>query len=191
MDWKKAIGATIVGAGLLGAGIAGGFAFDKPEPQIIEVEKEVLVEVPVEVEVIKEVEIAGEPVEVIVEVEDTEFLEKVCDRMMFDDIQECKEEVLAEDEAIAKALALINDENELLDFLEDEGFVADEDDAKLLRVYDDFEDIEIIESDFDDEEYEFKIKIRYEDEDEDFKAKAYVTVKVEDGEAEFEDIEEE
>jgi hypothetical protein len=183
----KIVAAVAVGLGLVGAGIFGGLALAEPktitETQIVEVEKIVEKEVPVEV--IKTVE-----VEKIVQVEDLAFLKLACDKLMYDDIMECKEEVSAENEALEFALALLDDENKLFDFLEDEGVIADENDAKVIRVYDDIEDIEVVESDFDGEEYEFKVALKVEDEDQDVKKKLLVTVHIEDGEGEFTDVEE-
>lgn len=180
----KIVGSIVAGVALIGAGFIGA-AIEKP--QIIEVPKPFVVnntvveyvdvEVPVPVEV---------PVEVMVE--DEAFLSLVCDKLMFDDIAECKEEVKAEDLALSKALTLIKSD-ELFDFLDDEGFVEDEDEVRLIKVYDDFEDVEVLDSDFEDEEYEFKIKVRVEDEEAEEKFKAYLTVKVEEGEASFESVE--
>lgn len=183
MKKALAIGGAVA---LAGVSFLGGFTAHQPDTVVKEVPVVKLVEVPVEVEVpVVEVQ------EVVQEVfiEDVEFLEKVCDRMMFDDIMECKEEVNAEDEALKLALELVEDKDKLFDFLEDEGFIVDEDEARLVKLYDDFEDIEIIESNFDDEEYEFKIKVRVEDEEEDEKFRAWLTLKVEEGEAEFSSVE--
>lgn len=181
----KAIGAAAL---LIGAGIGAGFALDNQAPIV----KEIIKEVPliVNTETIKEVEVPVN-VTVVEEVflEDIELLEKVCDRLMFDDIKECREEVNAEDYALQDALNLINDEDELFDFLEDEGFVEDENDARLLKVYNDFDEVEVSSADFDDEEYEFVVKVRVEDEETDEKFRAYITVKVDEGEAEFVDVE--
>ena len=187
METKKVIAALAVGAGLLGAGIVGGFALDQPEDvvQFVNVTKEVpfLVEKEVvkEVEVIKEVEVAGDAVLV----EDEEFLKKVCDRLMYDDIQECKEEVEAEDVALKLALDKLSDEYEVFDLLEDKGLIKDEDEANIVKVYDDYDDVVVKESDFDDSEYRFEVKLKVEDEDRDVKKKFIFTVKVEDDEAEI------
>lgn len=187
--YKKVIA---VGAGviLVGAGFIGGFATHQPrevtivEEKLVEVPFEVQVPVIEEVEVVKEVE-----VEKIVEVEDEELLKLVCDRLMFEDLQECRAEVKAEDEALNKALSIVKDEKGLIEFFADEKVVRRETKASLLRVYDDFEDVEIIKSDFDWNDYEFKIKVRVEDELKDDKFYANVIVKVDDGETEFVSIE--
>ena len=187
MDKKQIAGAVGAGVVAVGLGLAGGFALDNPETIVKEVtvEKLVPVEKIVEVEVVKEV-----PVNVteIVEVEDEEFLKLMCDRAMFDDIQECREEVAAEDEALKLALELLDDENEVFDFLEDESLIEDEDEARIVKVYDDFDEIEILDSDFDDEEYLFKIQVRIEDEETDEKFKVWFEVAVEEGEAELKDV---
>lgn len=182
---KKAltIGLTALsGVALLGAGIGLGFAIDQPATvvEIVEVPLMVTEQVEVPVEVIKEI-----TVEKIVEVEDVALLEKVCDKLMYDDISECREEVVAEDAALKLALALLDDEDEVFDLLEDEEIIKDEDEASIIKVYDDFEDIVIKESDFDDEEYKFVVTMKVEDEDKDVKKKVDFTIKVEDGEADI------
>lgn len=188
MDTKKLVMASIAGALMLGVGGAAGYLLHQPEVEI----KEVPVPTPFEVEKIVEVEkevlveVAGAPVEVFVE--DEEFLKKACDRLMYEDIQECKEEVSAEDDAFKLALELLGDENKVFDVLEDEGLIADEDEAKLIKVYKDFEDVEVVESDFEEGDYEFKIKARVEDTDNDVKKKFVFTVKVSDGEAEIDGV---
>lgn len=190
-DIKKYVIAGLTGAALVGAGIAGGFALDKPGVEVQKVE----VPVPYEVEKIVEVEVpvAGEP-QVITEtvevpVEDTDFAQKLCDRLVYDDLKECREEVEAEDVALQKAIAALNDESDLFDYLEEQDIIRDEDKASLLKVYDDYEDIEVVESDFDDNDYTFKIKVRVEDDRDDEKLKAIVEVRVDEGEVSFEDVE--
>jgi len=188
MDWKKISMAAFAGAVLVGAGIGAGFALDKDEVEVQIVNAEpIIVEVPVEVvkEVIKEVEVPGEPVEVIVEVEDDAFLKLACDRLMYEDVQECKEEVSAESAAFKLALELFDDEDDLFDLLEDDGFIKDEDDAAVLKVYDDFEDVVVKKSDFEDEEYKFVIDARIEDEDREVKKKLSFTIEVDRDEAEI------
>lgn len=107
----------------------------------------------------------------------------LCDRMMFDDMDECKEEVLAEDKAMKMALDL--DTKELFDMLEDKGIVEDEDEVEIITVYDDFEDIEILKSSFDNDKYKFAYELKIEDLEEEDKMKVLVTVLVEDGEVEL------
>ena len=173
--------AALVGAGFVGAAIKQPTVIEKSVP--FEVEK--LVPYEVVKEVVKEVEVPGESIEVEVPVEDNEFLKLACDRLMFDDIQECKEEVQAEDDALKSALSLFEDENDLFDLLEDEGFIKDEDDAAVLRIYDDFDEVTVKKSDFDDEEYKFVIDAKVEDEDRDVKKKLSFTIEVDRGDAEI------
>lgn len=180
--------AAFAGAVLVGAGIGAGFALDKEEVEVKVVNADpIIVEVPVEVEkvVVEEVEVPGAPVEVIVEVEDEEFLKQACDRLMYEDLMECKEEVSAEDAALKAALKLFDDEEELFDLLEDEGLIKDEDEASVLRIYGDFEDVVIKKSDFEDEEYKFVIEAKVEDEDKDVKKKLSFTIEVDRGNAEI------
>lgn len=181
----KGAAIAVTGLGVAVAGTGLGFVLDNPDTIVERVPYPV--EKIVEVEVLKEVPV---PYDVITEViiEDTDFLEKVCDRMMFDDILECKEEINSEDEALKLALELFDDEEEIFDLLDDEGFISDEDEAKIIRVYDDFDDIEILESDFDDSEYLFKIRVKVEDLDEDVKNYLMFEVEVEDGSADIKEI---
>jgi hypothetical protein len=169
-------GACVVAAGLIGGGI--GFAL-QPEPQFIEVPGPEVIK---EVEVVKEVPV-NVTVEKVVEVEDEAFLAEACDRLFYDDLDECREEVEAEDAALALAWAEIDDE--AFDFLEDEGIFRDEDDLRVIKVYDDFEDMEVIRSDFDDDEYRFQLTVKYEDVVRDIKKKVNFVVDVEDGDVEL------
>lgn len=178
MDKKKIIAGGLI-AIAAGLGLGAGFVLDSPDTIVEEKIVEVIVEVPSEPVVITEIET------VIEQVEDTAFLKMMCDRAMFEDIGECKEEVIAEDAALAKALELVNDESELFDFLEDEGMLSDEDEARIVKVYDDFEDIVIVKSNFEDERYVFEIKLRVEDEDEDVKKKLWLKVEVDEDEVEL------
>lgn len=160
------------------------------EPQTVTVEKLVPVEVVKTVEVTKEV-----PVEVIktvevvkeVSVEDESFLKMMCDRAMYDDLMECKEEVKAEDAALKLAIDLVK--SDYADELENADLVADEKDADLVKVYSDFEDVEVVSSNFDNEKYEFAIKAKVKDNDEDTKFNVVFTVEVQDGESEIKDVE--
>jgi dihydroxyacetone kinase-like predicted kinase len=183
-DTKKKVFAIAGAIGIALAGGAIGYAIHQPDTEIVkvpyQVEKIVTKEVPVEV--IKEVIVTE-----TVTVEDNAFLNKICDRMMFDDLQECKEQVAAEDAALKLALDLLEDESELFDFLEEAGLIEDEKDARVIKLYKEFDDVEVVESDFDDEEYEFVIKAKIEDEDAELKKTVLLTVKIEDGEAELTD----
>ncbi len=139
------------------------------------------IEVPVETIVYKNVTVE-------VEVMDEDMNKALCDRLLFDDMSECVEEVEAEDIALKLAFKALEDEQDVFDLLEDEGLIDDEDEAKIIKVYDKFEDLEVTESDFDDDEYEFKITLKVEDEDADEKKKFEFTVSVKDGESEIEDV---
>lgn len=188
---KLVAGGLIVLAGVTGLGA--GFLLDNPETKVEVVKVNVKEKVPVivEKEVIKTVEV---PVEKIVtqtvtetvEVEDTEMLKLLCDREMYDDIIDCKVEVQAEDEALKLAIAEIK--KNFADELEDEDLVDDEDDVELVTVYDDYEDIEIVKSDYDDDEYRFKITAKVDDNEADKKFKVEFDIEVEDGEAKIRDV---
>ena len=188
----KAIGSAIVAGTLILGGIAGGLVganLVEPE-QIVNnvtvekiVEKEVIVEVPVNV-----TEIVEKNVTVEVEVEDESFKQLACDRLIYDDMNECVEEVKSEDVALQIALNYIEEDfSDIADELEEAGLVADEDDVELVTVYNSYEDINVTTSDFDDNEYEFVIEIKVNDDDD--KKKFDVTLKVEDGIVDIEKVE--
>ena len=113
--------------------------------------------------------------------------ESLEDREVIEDANECLVEIKAEDAAIELAIDEIKDEG--LDFLEDEGILEDEDDLEFVKVYGDYDDIEILESDYDDEEYKFKIEAKIKDDNLDEKVKVVFTVEVEDGEAVLDAVE--
>jgi len=189
---QKVIG--LVGVGLaFTAGIGGGFLADNPDTIVETVVEEKLVEVIKEVPVIEtviveknvtvEVEV---PVEKIIEVADEEFITLLCDRDSYDDIKECEEEVKAEDAALKLAIAEI--EKEFADELEDAGIVEAEDDVEIVRIYDDYEDLISIDSDFDDEEYRFEIKVKIDDDEADEKKYVVFDVEVEDDETKIRNV---
>lgn len=158
-----------------------GLASAKPVVQI----KEVTKEVPVEVikEVVKEVVVT-----------DTELIKAACDRLLFEDLGECQQEVKAEDAALKLAWEKLEEEladEDFLDELKEEGIIADEDEVSVKKLYKDFEDIEIVKSDYDDNEYVFKLKAKLDDEEDDKKVYVIFEVEVSDGEAEVTDFFEE
>lgn len=182
----KIVGSVLSGLALLGAGIMGGFALDNPqtlEPLVHTeyVDKIVYQDVVVEVEK-----------EVRVEVDNGDMDFVLCrleDKDVINDCDEIVEELKAEDFALTLALKALNDEDKVFDMLEDEDLISDEDDAEVIKLYDDFSQVEILNSDFDDNEYEFKIKMKVEDLDEEVKSRVWFTVSVEDGEAEITSVE--
>lgn len=183
MKTTQKIAALGIAGVLLGAGVGAGIATVTQEPVIVE--KEVMVPV----EKLVNVTVPG-PVQTVTEtvkVEDTEFLKLVCERSMYDDLMECKEEIKAEDAALALAIAEIK--KEVANELEDANIVEDERDVRVIKVFTDFEDLEVTESDFDSEEYEFEVKVKVEDEDADEKFEVLVTVEVQDNEAKIVDVE--
>lgn len=166
----KKVGAVVGGLALVSAGFVGG-SFYSP------VEKEVQVFVPQEVIVEKVVEVPVEiEVEKIVSVEDPYLKEALVARDIVDDEFDPVEVFMAEDMAIAKAIA--EAEDKLADMLDDAGLIKDEDDFEILRVYSDYEDIEVVKSDFEDEEYKFVIKFKVEDTKKEDKFYVLATVKV-------------
>ena len=168
-------------------GAVGWDIMDAPEVIVKEVPVEVAgetvieyVDVPVNVEVIKEVE-------VIKTVTDTELIQATCDRLLFDDLSECQTEVKAEDEALKLALEYV-ESADFFDEIEDANIVDDEDDINVIRVYEDFEDINITRSNFDDDKYRFEIEVKIEDTEEEEKFRVIADILVEDGEVELKSV---
>lgn len=180
----KIAGSILAGVALLGGAYSAGHLMANPEPLVVEKvvvsEKLVNVTVPGPVQYLP-----GNVTEV--PVEDESFLKLVCERNMYDDLLECKEEIKAEDAALA--LAFTELKAELANELEDADLVEDERDVRIVKVYSDFEDLEVTDSDFDSNEYEFEIKVKVEDEDADEKFEVLATVEVSDGEAKVTDVE--
>lgn len=186
MEKTNKIIAGIAIASLVGLGVS--VAHDTFEP--VEVVNQTVTEYvnvteTVEVEVIKEV-----PVNVTVteEVffEDEAFKQLACDRLMFDDVSECVEEVEAEN--VALELAVDEIEAEFADFLDDEDVVRKDEDVRIIEIKSDFEDVNVVKSDFDRDKYVFEIDVKYDDERKDKKFTKTVTVEVEDGEVEIKEV---
>jgi len=168
---------AIVAASALTGGITGHLL---TQPQITEVEVVKLVDnvIEVPVEVINEVEVKV-PVNVTVEVEDEAFLKLVCDRALFDDLTECKKEITAED--VALKLAIDKVKQDFAREAERAGLIVDDRRADLVRVYDKFDQVEVVVSDYDRKEYEFVIEARVEDKREDARVDVQFTVTVDNG----------
>lgn len=175
--------AVVSGAALLTTGALGG-AMMFPQTEIVE--KEVPVEVP-QIEYVNRTVV--EDREVIKEVPDEYLSNALIERDIVDEDFEPREVFMAEDEALAMALTFLEDE--FADALEDENIVDDEDDVRLIRMYGDWDDVEMTESDFKDKEYEFIIRAKFEDDDLEEKKFVLATVRVEDGEPELIEVVEE
>ena len=178
----KIAGSILAGVALLGGAYSLGHLSANPEPLVVEK--------PIVTEKLVEVSVPG-PIQYLPGeeklVEDESFLKLVCERNMYDDLMECKEEIKAEDAALALAMSELK--AELANELEDADLVEDERDVRIVKVYSDFEDLEVTDSDFDSNEYSFDIKVKVEDEDADEKFEVLASVEVEDGEAKIVDVE--
>ena len=188
---SKALAIGGVAIGLLGAGV-GAYSLSNPkiitQEKIVEVQKLVPVEVVKEIETIKEVPV-NVTVEKIVKELDEDKLKLFCDRLGFEDVTDCNDEIMAEQVAMDKALSFIEEDfDEIADMLEEEGIVKDEDETELVKVYDDFEDIDIKTSDYEDSKYKFEVALKVEDLDKEDKKKVLVTIEVEDGEVELKKV---
>ena len=207
---KIILGALAILVLAFGAGAIGAQAFPKEVPVLDEVAEQAAFDAGMESVVLPDVdaltaiafsegvdsvepivEVVTNNTETVVEVEDESFKILACDRLLYDDLSECEEEVLAENVALTLALAYINDEfnGDIADEMEDKGLVADEDDVELVNVYDDYEDITIVKSNFDREDYKFEIKVKVNDDDD--KKYFILKIEVEDGEVELLNIFEE
>ncbi len=129
--------------------------------------------------------------EVIVNIENTDSYDALVltleDRAIIEDIEDFAEEVNMEDALILKAIELINSED-FKDLVEDEDLVDDEDDVNVIKVYSDFDKIEDISVNVDDEEGEVTLKVKIEDTEEETKMYLDVTVTLEDDSYEITNI---
>jgi len=175
---KKVLAAAVVGVALL-SGVAGAMTHSllaEPQVQEVVVEKNITVEVPYEVIVEKEVTVTETKV---VSVEDVEFLKLVCDRALFDDLQDCKKEITAEDAALKLAIEKVK--SDFAREAEREGLIVDDRRAELVRVFDKFGDVEVVYSNFDRSKYEFEIEARIDDLRADQRVDVKFTVTVDNG----------
>ncbi len=110
-------------------------------------------------------EIITEEVIVYVDNEDLAFvLERLEDKMIIEDAGVIVEELRAEDEAIVNVISFLKGNDEVLKAMEDQGLIENDKKVKLLKVYDSYDDLEILESDYESGTYEFKVMFRYFDE---------------------------
>jgi hypothetical protein len=187
---QKVLAATAVAAGcLVLGGIAGAALF----PQVVEVPgKEVIKTVTVDVPYVVEKNVTVEvPVEKIVTVEvENKDMSFVCarleDKAVIEDAADCVAELKAEDEALDLAVQEVKDE--LASEMEDAGIVDDEDDVTVDKVYSDYEDVEFLDSDFEDKDYMIQFEVKVEDDDLDEDYKVLVKVRVEDSKAEIKSV---
>lgn len=197
MKTKTSKLSAVVMAGIVGAsalvGAAGHALFANPEVIVETLEVVQLVEVPVKgddvIEYVNVTETVTETVTEFVEVDNGDMaflLERLEDKAVIEDAEEIVEELKMEDAFIKGAFDFISSEqDELFDMLEKADLVRDEDEVEVVRVYEDFEDVEILRADFDDNEFKGNFLIKVEDLDRESKFKAVVKVKFEDGEFEL------
>ena len=195
---KKVVAMSLIGVAGIGlGGVAGAMLFPVenqvevntlvpfPVEKIVEVEKivnqtiEVPVEVPVEVEKI-----------VNVTVEDETFKQMACDRLMYKDLIDCVKEVKAEDEAMNLAKEFIINEfrNEIAYELDKANIVDDYRDVELVKIFDKFEDVDILYSSFRYKEYEFKYELRINDDGN--RKNVFVTLNIDNGDVKVVEVEE-
>ena len=119
---------------------------------------------------------------------DYSFAQMSCDRLLYDDLDDCMDEITAEDRALSLAFVALEDTREVFDLLEDESLIADEDEVEIVKVYKDFEDVTVVSSDFDDGTYEFDIKVRIKDTESKERSTVYFRVIVDGDEAEIDSV---
>lgn len=192
INWKQ-VSTVAVGALLVGATF-GAIAIPREVPVEVRIPYEVVktefvnvtVPTPYEVEVEKIVE-----KEVFVDNGDMAFvLQRLEDQGVIADAEEIVAELKAEDAALRVALAEL-ELDDLFDMLEEKGIVEDEDEVKIIKIYNDYEDVEVVESDFDDGEYQFNVKFKIEDTETDEKKYVIAVLRYEDSDFELLDVFEE
>lgn len=139
------------------------------------------------VEVLDPIVINNTITETVLEI-DYSFAQMSCDRLFYDDLDDCMDEITAEDRALSLAFVALEDTREVFDLLEDESLIADEDEVEIVKVYKDFEDVTVVSSDFDDGTYEFDIKVRIKDTESKERSTVYFRVIVDGDEAEIHSV---
>lgn len=192
MKKMKAIGMAI---GIAGLGVAGGFLLDQPEPQVIEVEKQVPFEVVKEVAVpynVTEEVIVEKEVEKIIEVplngtdDVVEFIVDENGNINELDIDEIEDKGF--DELISqvafiqesKMMAVYEVESELSDELDRrtvQGVELDEDDIERIRVNDDLDELEIDDINFDEKDADVTVTGSFEHDDEEYDFEVLIEIK--------------
>ncbi len=189
----KKIKAGIAAAGLIGLGAVGGFILDQPEPQIIEVEKqvpfEVVKEVAVPYNVTKEVIVEQEKIiEVPLNGTDdvVEFIINENGNINELDIDEIEdkgfEELISQIAFIqeSKLMAANYVDKELADELDRRmvgGVELDEDDIERIRINDDLDELEVSDIDFEDMDVDVTVTGTFEHDDEEYEFEVLVEIK--------------
>jgi len=192
MDMKKItkVFAVAAGAMLLGAGIAGCTTQPTPicEPEVIEkevpveVQIETIVEVPVEVEVdspnlglvLEHIYDNDGDISYLTDDLDDDEIELIVDRISF--INEIKD--LAVKEVDKEIADLVDDE--VYTFADNSTVTFDDDDIERIRVQDDADEIIVEDTDFEDSDAELTVTVKFEQDD--IKFEADVSVEFRDGE---------
>lgn len=95
---------------------------------------------------------------VIETVEDTEFLKIVCERALYDDLVDCRSEIMSENAALESGLDKIKSDYAVELALE--GIVLDRNRVDLIHVYDKYDEIVVLTSDYDKKRYVFEVEAR-------------------------------
>lgn len=110
-------------------------------------------------------EVVTEEVVVYVDNEDLAFvLERLEDKMIIEDAGVIVEELRAEDEAIVNVIGFLKNNDDVLKAMEEQLLIENDKKVKLLKVYNSYEDVEVLYSDYETGTYEFKVMFRYFDE---------------------------
>jgi len=182
---KKALTIGAVALVSIGVGVGGVYLLDNPEPitktitntitlQGETIYEDVIVEVPYNVTVIEYVDNG-----------DLEFtLERLEDQGIIADADEIVAELKAEDLALELAVAEISN-GDLFEMMEDAGLLVDDDEAFIKRIKGDYDEVVVVNANFDDNEYSFDIDVKVYDEDTEDYVYSTVFVEVIEGEAEL------
>jgi hypothetical protein len=165
---------ALIAGGLSGAAIAVQTIEPIEVPVIVNNTVYEILPVPTDVVVEKEVIVTQN-----ITVEDTEFLKLACDRLLYDDLIDCKKEIVAEDKALQIALDEIK--SDFAREAERYGLIVDDRKAELISIYTDFDELEVVSSNFNRNKYEFDITTRVYDERADARYDIIYTVKVDNG----------
>ena len=173
----------LVALGVATVALAGTLVHDVYESPVVEYRNVTVTEYINQTEVVEVVKEVPYNVTVVEEVlvEDEAFKGLACERLQYEDVVECVEEVEAEASALELAVAEIK--AELAEELDDEDVVRKDSDVEIINIKSDYDDVEVVKSNFDNDKYVFEIDVKYEDTREESKDTVTVKVKVEDSEA--------
>lgn len=199
---KKGIGKLAVSGLVIGGLLLGGFAGATMFPKTVEVIKTVNVEVPKTVEVIKEVPTTVEVTKEVVK-DDPRYgeflqyvydndgkLETLVDGLDDDEVSEISDRFVMDTDFKTMAIQKVKDkffdeaDGEVVTLLSNATLKLDDNDMESLRVDDDFNEVEVLDVDFEDGDGTYKVTGKFRQDDEKFNFEAEVTFR----DGEFDDL---